>query len=107
MIKEWLQKILEAVNFLHQHDIVHGKITCESIYYNSNVAEIKLGDIGIKHIYAQAQVREDSNRPVPEQLMKQNDVKCIGMALLEMILSPEIPQNAYNYIKKILAKTTQ
>jgi serine/threonine protein kinase len=99
VIKEWLYKILEAVSFLHQNEIVHGKITCESIYYNSNVAEIKVGDIGIKHIYAQAQGREDENR-----LTKQNDVRCIGVALLEMILAPEIPQNTHAYLKKIFSK---
>jgi len=48
VIKEWCFKILEAVSFLHENGIIHGKITCESIYYNSNVAEIKVGDIGIK-----------------------------------------------------------
>lgn len=43
-----MHKILRAVNYLHEHDLIHGKITCGSIYYNSNVAEIKLGDIGVK-----------------------------------------------------------
>ena len=54
VIKEWCMKILEAVSFLHEHDIVHGKITCESVYINSNNGEIKIGAIGIKHVYAQA-----------------------------------------------------
>ena len=37
---------------MHEKDIVHGKLTCESIYINSNNGEIKIGDIGIKHIYS-------------------------------------------------------
>jgi serine/threonine protein kinase len=43
---------LEGLIFLHEKDIVHGKLTCESIYINSNNGEIKIGDIGIKHIYS-------------------------------------------------------
>jgi serine/threonine protein kinase len=59
VIKEWCLKILEAVSFLHENDIVHGKLTCESIYYNSNVAEIKIGDIGVKQVIVKAQNMKD------------------------------------------------
>jgi serine/threonine protein kinase len=52
VIKRWAKKVLEGLLFLHQKNIVHGKLTCESIYINSNNGEIKIGDIGIKHIYA-------------------------------------------------------
>ena len=54
VIKEWCIKILEAVNFMHSNGLVHGRITCESVYINSNNGEIKIGDIGIKKIYAHA-----------------------------------------------------
>lgn len=52
VIKNWSKKILEGLIFLHEKNIVHGKLTCESIYINSNNGEIKIGDIGIKHIYS-------------------------------------------------------
>ncbi len=52
MIKTWSRKVLDGLAFLHSNNIVHGKLTCESIYINSNNGEIKIGDIGIKHIYA-------------------------------------------------------
>jgi hypothetical protein len=29
---------------------VHGKLTCESIYINSNCGDIKIGDLGIRAI---------------------------------------------------------
>ena len=44
---------------------------------------------------------------MPEQITKQNDVKSIGVALLEMILTPEIPQNTHAYLKKIFSKLSQ
>jgi len=49
-IKGWLRKILEGVKFLHDRGIVHGKLTCESIYINSNNSEIKIGDLGIRAV---------------------------------------------------------
>ena len=58
VIKNWFRKVLEGLEFLHEHDIVHGKLTCESIYINSNNGEIKIGDVGIKHIYAENKLQE-------------------------------------------------
>jgi len=31
-------------------NFVHGKVTCESIYINSNNGDIKIGDLGIRAI---------------------------------------------------------
>ena len=55
VIKNWSQKILSGLSFLHDHNVVHGKLTCESIYINSNNGEIKIGDVGVKHIYSSQQ----------------------------------------------------
>ena len=44
---------------MHNNEIIHGKITCESVYINSNNGELKIGDIGIKKIYAHAKNQED------------------------------------------------
>jgi WNK lysine deficient protein kinase len=52
VVKRWCERIIDGLDYLHQHDIIHGKLTCESIYINSNNGEIKIGDIGIKHVYA-------------------------------------------------------
>jgi serine/threonine protein kinase len=102
VIKEWLIKILEATAFLHENDIVHGKITCESIYYNSNQAEIKVGDIGIKQIFARSNVKEDDRSFHREQITKAYDVFCIGMVLLEIILTAVLPRNALDCLFKII-----
>jgi len=42
---------LKGLSYLHERDIVHAKLTCESIYINSNNGDIKIGDIGIKHVF--------------------------------------------------------
>lgn len=49
---------------MHEHNIVHGKLTCESIYINSNNGEIKIGDIGIKHIYAMREANDQTRQTV-------------------------------------------
>ena len=50
VIKKWARKILEGVHYLHSQNFIHGKLTCESIYINSNNGDIKIGDIGIRAI---------------------------------------------------------
>lgn len=51
VIRSWCQKVLNALQYLHENNIVHGELSCESIYINSNNGEIKVGDVGIKHIH--------------------------------------------------------
>ena len=48
VIKQWCFKILQGLKFLHDHNLVHGSLTCESIYINSNNGDIKIGDLGIR-----------------------------------------------------------
>jgi|TARA_B110000285_G_scaffold232420_1_gene303439 WNK lysine deficient protein kinase len=50
VIKNWCYKILQGLEFLHKNELVHGKLTCESIYINSNNGDIKIGDLGIRQI---------------------------------------------------------
>lgn len=50
VIKNWCQKILEGLDYLHSQNFIHGKLTCESIYINSNNGDIKIGDLGIRSI---------------------------------------------------------
>ncbi len=95
--------MLEGLIFLHEHDIVHGKLTCESIYINSNNGEIKIGDIGIKHIYAtnkgdfsngtgkttftaESELGQ-SKWYLNERNTKKFDTFCFGLALLEIIFT--------------------
>ena len=58
VIRIWCQKVLNALQFLHSHDIVHGELSCESVYINSNDGGIKVGDVGIKHIHTSDRTHE-------------------------------------------------
>lgn len=111
MIKNWSRKVLEGLVFLHENEIVHGKLTCESIYINSNNGEIKIGDIGIKHIYAlKEQERSYTTTQselgqckwyLKERNTKQFDTFCFGLALLEMVCADaaaKANQHAFKFL---------
>lgn len=87
--------------------MVHGKLTCESIYINSNNGEIKIGDVGVKHIYSSQQPQPATNKTaqsnisachnmselrqckqyLKERNTKKFDVYCFGLVMLEMIFT--------------------
>ena len=98
--------MLEAVKFLHEHNIVHGKLTCESIYINSNNGEIKIGDVGIKYIFASendAGLELGQSRWfLKEQNTKAFDVFCFGLALLETISTKISSEFEFKYHNKIM-----
>lgn len=96
--------MLEGLLFLHENNIVHGKLTCESIYINSNNGDIKIGDIGIKHIYAMCELVDQTDGAaqstyttqselgqckwyLKERNTKKFDAFCFGLALLEMVFT--------------------
>ena len=107
MIKGWCSQVLKGLQVLHKHDIVHGKLTCESIYINSNDGKIKIGDIGIKHIYAQTKYQElglfssHCKQYMEEKTTEKFDVYCFGLAVLEMISSEN---NSSKYLSQLLNK---
>lgn len=101
---------------------MHGKLTCESIYINSNTGEIKIGDIGIKHIYEmheandQTRVTSKSNLTAKSELSQckcylkeQNTFKfdafCFGLALLEIVCSEmatQTGQHTFKFLNRVL-----
>jgi len=85
VIKKWFKQVQGGLKCLHDYNIVHGKLTCESIYINSNKGEIKIGDIGIKYVYASEQELGQRKWYLKEQDTKKFDVYCFGLALLETI----------------------
>lgn len=107
--------MLEGLAFLHDKGIVHGKLTCESIYINSNNGEIKIGDIGIKHIYALSQqacnqaaaARSELGQSkwyLKEQNTTNFDVFCFGLALLEIISAEIVGPHTFRFLNRILNK---
>lgn len=105
MIKNWCRKVLEALQYLHERDIIHGELTCESIYINSNNGEVKIGDVGIKHIHAKMRTHELglSKQFLREQDTMKVDVYCFGLTLLEMLTSEKAQERrTLRYIIRIL-----
>lgn len=96
----------------------HGKLTCESIYINSNNGDIKIGDLGIRAIpsynnstiitinlnlleYSElTQCEMLRNEPITFKF----DVYCLGLAILEMISSDMSGPKAFKYLCKIMNK---
>ena len=89
MIKKWCLKVLEALQFLHERGIVHGELSCESIYINSNNGEIKVGDVGIKHIHTLSKSHELGACKRQEKGTAKFDVFCFGLTLLEIVAASE------------------
>ena len=91
VIKLWCTTVLEALQFLHERGIVHGELSCETIYINSNNGEIKVGDVGIKHIHTSIRSHElgKCKQYVKEKDTLAVDVYCFGLTLLEIISAKE------------------
>lgn len=48
-MKNWCKEILEGINYLHSQKppIIHRDLKCENIFINSNLGEVKIGDLGL------------------------------------------------------------
>ena len=106
VVKSWCRRILAGIAYLHSQGYTHERLTCESIYINSNNGEIKIGDLGSKMIlnyqnkFSELRlskvVRNES--PVTEKI----DSYCFGLAILEIITSGIAVSKAFHSIVKIL-----
>lgn len=98
--------MLEALQFLHERGIVHGELSCETIYINSNNGEIKVGDVGIKHIHTLSKSHElgSCKRYRDEKGSKSVDVFCFGLTLLEIVAASEVSPGRFTlkYIIRIM-----
>lgn len=105
VIKNWCFKILQGLQFLNKNGLVHGKLTCESIYINSNNGDIKIGDLGIRQIPFQSSKRSEIHTSYvlkKEKKSEKYDVYCFGLVVLEMITSDLQIPNAFRYVCKII-----
>lgn len=106
VIKQWCYKILQGLVFLHTNEteLVHGKLTCESIYINSNNGDIKIGDLGIRQIplFNSKKTEIYINILKTEKKTPKYDVYCFGLCLLEMISSDIQVPHAFKYLCKLI-----
>ena len=69
---------------------MHGELSCETIYINSNNGEIKVGDVGIKHIHTKYSYEFGSCKQyLKEKSTLKFDVFCFGLSLLEIVAGCE------------------
>ena len=49
VIKNWCREILGGIEYLHSQkpSIIHRDLKCENIFINSNLGEVKIGDLGL------------------------------------------------------------
>ena len=84
---------------------MHGKLTCESIYINSNNGDIKIGDIGMRQIPLYFSKQSEIHQSVllkNEKKTNKYDVYCFGLCLLEMISSDVSVPHAFKYLCKLI-----
>lgn len=105
VIKNWCYKILQGLEFLHDNQLVHGKLTCESIYINSNNGDIKIGDLGIRKIPLFSSKQSEIHQNLVLRNEKKSsayDVYCFGLVLLEMISSDIGVPHAFRHLCKLI-----
>ena len=93
-IKGWCKEILKGLKYLHEQTppIIHRDIKCENIFINTNIGNIKIGDLGLatalKKEYAESLVGTPEYMApelYEEKYTTKVDVYAFGMCLLEMI----------------------
>jgi WNK lysine deficient protein kinase len=105
VVKQWCFKILQGLEFLHNINLVHGKLTCESIYINSNNGDIKIGDLGIRNIPLFNSKQSEIHQSLllkNEKKTSKYDVYCFGLVLLEMISYKIQVPHAFKYLCKLI-----
>jgi WNK lysine deficient protein kinase len=108
-IKKWCKQILNALNFLHNNNIIHRDIKCDNIFINGNTGDIFIGDFGLsKKIDEISRSVVGTPEYMAPELYEEEydyyiDIYSFGMCLLEMITN-EIPYNECENIPQIWKK---
>jgi uncharacterized protein (TIGR02145 family) len=103
LVKDIIEKILEALNYAHQKGVVHRDIKPANIIYNPNEQSIKILDFGIAKLHQEANRRLTKTGTQmgtvyymsPEQIKgeavdQQSDIYSLGV-LMYQLLSGENP----------------
>ncbi|KAH9776422.1 non-specific serine/threonine protein kinase [Citrus sinensis] len=91
-LKKWSRQILEGLSYLHSHDppVIHRDLKCDNIFVNGNQGEVKIGDLGLAAILAQARSAHSVIEFMAPELYEEEynelvDIYAFGMCLLELV----------------------
>lgn len=93
--QSWFRQILEGLQYLHARNITHGHLTCDHIYINSNIGELKIGDLCLIKLPEIL-----SNRVVPHRPV--DDIHCFGVVALEIAFAQVLSPAKLSKLKKRL-----
>ncbi len=77
--QSWLLQILDGLEFLHSRDLVHGNLSCGHVYINTNIGELKIGDLAV--VQMSNVIQDTWKSPM-------DDIHNFGILLLEVALTP-------------------
>jgi len=78
IFQKWIKQILKGLQFLHKNGIVHGSLSSDSIFINSNDGKVKIGSLGLRALYS----KKGENT-----LTMEADIYAFGVCILELIFS--------------------
>ena len=83
--QNWFRQILTGLNTLHSKGITHGKLSCDHIYINSNIGEVKIGDLSLVKLNEILTNRLTIHRRI-------DDIHQLGLLALEIAFSQLLPR---------------
>ena len=91
--QSWFQQILEGLQYLHSHNIAHGCLTSDHIYINSNIGELKIGDLCLVDLPDVFNHRIVSHQPI-------DDIHYFGLMALEIAFAQILSSTSLKKLKK-------
>ena len=84
--QNWFKQILAGLSVLHSKNITHGKLSCEHIFINSNIGEVKIGDLSLVKLEGIPSTRLRKYRMV-------DDIHQVGLLALEIAFLQLMPHS--------------
>ena len=73
----WFRQILTGLECLHSRGIIHGYLSCDHIYINSNTGEVKIGDVFLVKVLERLSDMGGVKKP-------HEDIQHFGLVALEL-----------------------